>query len=275
LQSANDVSNKQAVAPAATGPTPARNAEATASLLPALGPQPSNGDVPPKPLLPHEAATNRQLLAWMFGFLKPVRGLVVFACLYLSLWVLAEVMTVRQMAEAVNHIQRLHHLAGTERQTFWAWTWGASPEAATLRGVLLGLAAGAGFGLFFVGLDATPAGSGLWPLLAGRVVSVALLAVLVTVMWTRNARLARTETPTRGGGVCGLVILCGVFDTVANVLFLLSARLGDLGVSAVLVSLYPVVVVLLARVVLRERLSAAQLTSAGLALTASALLSMG
>jgi drug/metabolite transporter (DMT)-like permease len=64
----------------------------------------------------------------------------------------------------------------------------------------------------------------------------------------------------------------GVFDTLANVLFLVATRLGELGISAVVVSLYPVVVVLLARVVLGERLTRTQLLSAGLALTASALL---
>jgi drug/metabolite transporter (DMT)-like permease len=70
-----------------------------------------------------------------------------------------------------------------------------------------------------------------------------------------------------------LMVVSGVFDTVANVLFLMATRLGDLGISAVVVSLYPVVVVLLARVVLGERLTRTQLLSAGLALTASALLS--
>jgi len=72
-----------------------------------------------------------------------------------------------------------------------------------------------------------------------------------------------------------LAVVSGMADTLANVAFLAATRLGDLGVSAVLVSLYPVVVVLLARVVLRERLTGLQLTSAGLALTASALLSSG
>jgi len=141
-------------------------------------------------------------------------------------------------------------------------------DAVAVRGVLLGLGAGVGFGLFFVGLDATPPGSGLWPLLAGRAVSVALLAGLVV-----GARLRGGETATRG--VWGLVALSGLFDSAANVLFLLATRTGDLGVSAVLVSLYPVVVVLLARIVLHERLTRAQLASAGLALTASALLSLG
>jgi drug/metabolite transporter (DMT)-like permease len=69
-----------------------------------------------------------------------------------------------------------------------------------------------------------------------------------------------------------LMVVSGVFDTLANVLFLVATRLGDLGVSAVLVSLYPVVVVLLARVVLGERLTRTQLLAAVLALAASALL---
>ena len=68
------------------------------------------------------------------------------------------------------------------------------------------------------------------------------------------------------------MLLCGVLDTAANVVFLLATRTGDLSVSGVLVSLYPVVVVLLARFVLRERLTGLQLTGVGLAMTASALL---
>lgn len=137
-------------------------------------------------------------------------------------------------------------------------------DAVAARGVLLGLASGVGFGLFFVGLDATPADSGLWPLLAGRLTSVALLGILLLVV-----------RPGSVTGSVGLIVLSGVFDSAANVGFLLATRLGDLGVSAVLVSLYPVVVVLLARIVLKEQLTAAQLASAGLALTASVLLASG
>lgn len=139
-------------------------------------------------------------------------------------------------------------------------------DAVAVRGVLLGLAAGVGFGLFFIGLDATPAGSGLWPLVAGRVASVTLLGLLLAATWRRTGgRFGARAT-------VGLVVASGVFDSLANVLFLLATRLGGLGVSAVLVSLYPVVVMLLARVVLGERLTRVQLASAGLALTASALL---
>jgi drug/metabolite transporter (DMT)-like permease len=140
---------------------------------------------------------------------------------------------------------------------------GSRRDVAASTGLALGLAAGLGFGLFFVGLDATPADSGLWPLLAGRLVSVVLLGALVL------ARRGGRAAPSR------LMVVSGVFDTLANVLFLVATRLGDLGPSAVVVSLYPVVVVLLARLVLRERLTGLQLTSAGLGLGASVLLAAG
>lgn len=139
-------------------------------------------------------------------------------------------------------------------------TAGSRGDAASATGLALGLGAGVGFGLFFVGLDATPPDSGLWPLVSGRVVSVVLLGVLVV------GRGGRLRAPT------GLMIVSGVGDTLANVLFLLATRLGSLGVSAVVVSLYPVVVVVLARMLLGERLTRLQLTSAGLAVGASVLL---
>jgi drug/metabolite transporter (DMT)-like permease len=165
-------------------------------------------------------------------------------------------------------------------------TAGTRKDAAASTGLLLGLAAGVGFGLFFVGLDATPPDSGLWPLLAGRVVSVTLLAGLVlrhhlplptrsravTLAPSESAVSTRRVVRSRTLAPVVLMVVSGVFDTSANVLFLAATRLGDLGISAVVVSLYPVVVVLLARVVLGERLSRTQLLSAVLALTASALL---
>lgn len=132
-------------------------------------------------------------------------------------------------------------------------------------GPLLGLGAGIGFGLFFVALDATPTDSGLWPLLAGRLTTAPLLLALV--LGTRQTGVSDRSTRR-------LVGVSGVFDTGANVLFLLATRTGDLGVSAVIVSLYPVVVVLLARFVLGERLTGMQIGSAGLALGASVLLAV-
>ncbi|MHA6626952.1 EamA family transporter [Pseudonocardia sichuanensis] len=81
-------------------------------------------------------------------------------------------------------------------------------------------------------------------------------------------RAARPRTPWL------LMVVSGVCDTLANVLFLVATRLGDLAISAVVVSLYPVVVVVLARVLLSERLTRTQLLGAGLALAASVLLAV-
>ncbi|TQM38897.1 EamA family transporter [Pseudonocardia cypriaca] len=167
-------------------------------------------------------------------------------------------------------------------------TTGTRNDRAASTGVLLGLAAGVGFGTFFVAVDAAPADSGLWPLLAGRLASVVLLTGLVLRHHLPLPTRARTVSPAAVPGESGvptrrvagpgargpvvLMVVSGVFDTLANVLFLVATRMGDLGISAVVVSLYPVVVVLLARVVLGERLTRTQLLSACLALTASALL---
>lgn len=71
-------------------------------------------------------------------------------------------------------------------------TAGTRRDAAASTGLVLGLVAGVGFGLFFAILDVTPDDSGLWPLLGGRVVSVALLAVLVL----RHRLPLPTRTPS-------------------------------------------------------------------------------
>lgn len=145
-------------------------------------------------------------------------------------------------------------------------TAGGAPGAGGRLGPLMALGAGAGFALFFVGLHAAPEDSGMWPLLVGRLASVPVLIIVAAL--TCGVRPA-------AGFPWRLAVFSGVFDTLANVFFLLAARAGDLGVSSVVVSLYPVVVALLAGVVLRERLTGMQLGGAGLAVGASVLLAVG
>jgi drug/metabolite transporter (DMT)-like permease len=120
-------------------------------------------------------------------------------------------------------------------------------------GVVMGLVSGCGFGAYFVLLDHAADGAGLWPLVGSRGTSVAVLGTVVL--------LARQ--PLVPAGVGRDVGLIGVLDVVANVAFLLATRRGLLSLVALLASLYPAGTVLLARVVLRERLSPAQV--AGLA----------
>ncbi len=133
-------------------------------------------------------------------------------------------------------------------------------RAARPAGLLPALAAGIAFGFFFVLLDRTSADAGLTPLAAARTASVALV-VVVALAGRRSLGAGRAALP--------LIVVAGLGDMTANALFLLATQEGGpLAVTAVLASLYPVSTVLLAQLVLRERLVGAQV--AGLATAAAA-----
>jgi drug/metabolite transporter (DMT)-like permease len=71
------------------------------------------------------------------------------------------------------------------------------------------------------------------------------------------------------------VALSGIGDMSANALFLLATQQGgQLAVTAVLASLYPVSTVVLAQVLLRERLASAQVAGLGAAVAAVVLITL-
>lgn len=74
------------------------------------------------------------LLKWMFGFLRPVKWIVFFNCLWISLWVSAETLTTKQTARVVNTIQTLHR--DPQAPPFWHWT---LPPGFSIRGIFDGL----------------------------------------------------------------------------------------------------------------------------------------
>ena len=128
-------------------------------------------------------------------------------------------------------------------------------------GAVVGLAlyAALGFGLYFVMVHAGsdgPGGSPLWTVATGRASSLALLLAI--------ASSGRSAAPWPGRRLPQLALV-GLFDSSANVLFAYASTRGNLGVVGVLSSLYPVVTVVLARLVLAERLSWSQ--SAGVVVT--------
>ncbi len=144
-------------------------------------------------------------------------------------------------------------------------------DDSTARGTLgpgigTALAAGVAIGFFLLCLAQTGSGAGMWPLLVSRTVSVTLF-VAVAVASGRSVRM-----PVR---VTGQTIICGVIDMLANALYLLAARLGPLSIVVTLSSLYPASTVLLARVVLGERLSLWQMLGVGSALAAIVLIVSG
>lgn len=108
--------------------------------------------------------------------------------------------------------------------------------------------------------------SGFWPLAGMRVASLALLAVVALA--TRRSLLPRGAPPL-------LVIGSGVGDMAANLLFLLASRVGLLSIVGVLLALYPAGTVLLALVVIRERLHALQVAGLAVAGTGVVLIALG
>ncbi len=132
--------------------------------------------------------------------------------------------------------------------------------------VALALLAAVCMGLVLIGYDATARHDPLWAMLGGRLSSACLFALLFLVLRPRVA-LTRTAVP--------LIVAVGVFDTAANGLFALATTLGYLSLVAVLGSLYPVVTVLLAFGVLRERLAGHQIAGAVATLAGVALIAAG
>lgn len=143
-----------------------------------------------------------------------------------------------------------------------------SPTAGTrvAAGAGLALVAALGFGLFIVGIDAGADESAPWAVVAARTVSVSL-AVAVALLVAAPLRAPARLLP--------LVVGVGVFDTGANVLVAFAVTLGAAGVVGVLSALYPVATVVLARLVLGERLDPWRRVGAVLALGGAALVAAG
>jgi len=117
------------------------------------------------------------------------------------------------------------------------------------RGLGLAVLAGVMFGLFLIAGKQSGHHGVFWPLVAARLVSTTLMLALVTIS-------PRDPQPLRA--VLWPMVLSGLFDSAGNALFIAATRHGRLDVAAVLSSLYPASTVILARVLLKERISQSQ-----------------
>lgn len=142
---------------------------------------------------------------------------------------------------------------------------GAGSTRPSRTALLLAFGAGAAIALQLVFLHQAPSDSGVAPLIVGRAVSSAVTLAAAGLMHRRLG----AERPAYA-----LSAAAGVLDSVANLLFLLAARSGDLTVVAVITALYPAGTVLLARGVLAERVHRAQLAGLGTAAVAVSLLAL-
>ncbi len=142
----------------------------------------------------------------------------------------------------------------------------AAPGRRLATGAGLALLAALLLGAMVVALDAGGDRDPVWTVFMVRVSSVSLLWLVVAARRPSFATV-RPNLATLVGA--------GVLDNVANLLFVLAAARGLLSLVSVLGSLYPVVTVVLARVVLDERLARWQLIGVAGALTGVALISLG
>ncbi len=139
------------------------------------------------------------------------------------------------------------------------------------RGLLMAVGAGVAIGGYLVFIDLTPPDSGPAPLLVTFVVTGIVMSVALL-----GQRLARrgAPRPTITRVTVGFAVLCGLTDAAAAFLFLLALRMGELSIVSVLNALAPAGTIVLAAVVLRERIAPVQWMGLAVALVAAVLLAL-
>ncbi|MBO0677505.1 EamA family transporter [Mycolicibacterium sp. S2-37] len=140
------------------------------------------------------------------------------------------------------------------------------PHRFTTTVAWLTVGAGVAFGLNFVLIAQAPVDAGLWPLVFARIAATVLVIAIA---------IARRQLRAPSGVPLRLAVLAGVLDTGANVAMLLALQASLLSLAGVLMALYPAATVLLAIVVLRERVTRWQASGMVLALAAVAMIAGG
>jgi uncharacterized membrane protein len=141
----------------------------------------------------------------------------------------------------------------------------AERAAAGKLSVVLALVAAVGFGSYFVMSDAAADDSVLWLLVLARSIPVPALALFA---WARRM-------PAPKGRTASTLVLAGTLDCSATALYAVANTKGALSIVSVVGSLYPVMTLLLARVVLGERIRRLQQVGVAAALTGVAMIAAG
>lgn len=185
---------------------------------------------------------------------------------------------------------------------------GAKVVRPSLRGLLMAIGAGLAIGGFLIAIDRTSDESGLMPLVMTRATNTVLALIIVAALMLRTARrgqpvltalhaqgarlgatpsghadlehAAPADAAVPGGppstvrAAWWLAIGCGILDAGANTMMLLALRLGDLSIVSALTALYPAGTIVLAAIVLRERVASVQWIGLALALAAGGMLAL-
>jgi drug/metabolite transporter (DMT)-like permease len=126
---------------------------------------------------------------------------------------------------------------------------GAGRSVGSREGLGLALLAGCGFGVFFILIHRASASAVFWPLVAARCGSLALVLPIALGRRQFLRPDLRLLVPT---------LLSGALDVAGNAFFVLAGQAGRLDVAAILSSMYPASTVLLAGILLGERVTRVQ-----------------
>lgn len=153
----------------------------------------------------------------------------------------------------------------------------ATPESGgarrpTSRALAYAGTAGVAFAGYIIAIDATPAESGLVPLLVDLIAGGLLF--VVALGWRRIRRGPGELAGLRDRRATLLALAAGALLVTGNILLVIGLHLGDLAVMGVLNSLYPLGTVLLAIAVLKERLTLLQVVGIVLALAGAVTLTI-
>lgn len=125
--------------------------------------------------------------------------------------------------------------------------------------------AGLAFGVFFIALHLAGDESVIYPLIAVRIVSITSLFLFALFLRQPVTVARETWVP---------VLMSGFLDTLGNAAYALAAQTGRVDIAAVLGSLYPGVTVLLAWLLLKERINRQQMVGIAAALAAIVLITV-
>jgi drug/metabolite transporter (DMT)-like permease len=142
------------------------------------------------------------------------------------------------------------------------------------RPLVLSVVAALGFGMALLLIAEGSRTSTLMTMVTMRVTSVTVLAVVVAVVLGRRRRTFAGGPRLARRDVAPLVLI-GLGDAGANLTFGLASTRGLVSVVAVLASLYPVVTVVLARIIHAERLGRLQAMGVAGALAGVVLIGAG
>ncbi|MCU1403811.1 MAG: hypothetical protein JWQ43_114 [Glaciihabitans sp.] len=164
----------------------------------------------------------------------------------------------------------------------------------TVPGILMAVGAGTMIGVFLVVVARTPLESGIVPLVVHRAVNASLVFLTIGVLAWIGRRKSRSIATASGATVLiamgppppavpklslwrpglAFAVACGAVDAFATAALLYGLRVGQMSVIAVLTALYPAGTILLAAIVLRERIAVVQYVGLGFAVTAGVLFTL-